>query len=305
MKNIAHILENCPKGTKLYSPLCGECTFDNVSFGTIICKRRNGQEITFTSEGCHMIPIYDDCECLLFPSKENRDWDKFNPFKDGDIIYVKSNDDYGTVLISIYKGEDSLLFYDYCSVSLDRGYFYIGSIYGLIHTNKIGVIRFAAEEEKEKLFKAIKDNGYKWNPETKTLEKLIELKFKVGDEIVRRNSVRFPGRNSWIVVSINSNFYEIKLSKGIGNIGVIPISEQDDWELVPKKFDISTLVPFETKVLVRDVSHHEWEGAIFGRYDGKKFFTIGGLDWGCCIPYEGNEHLFGTTNECDEYYKNW
>ena len=24
-----------------------------------------------------------------------------------------------------------------------------------------------------------------------------------------------------------------------------------------------------------------------------------------CIPYNGNEHLLGTTNECDEYYKNW
>ena len=24
-----------------------------------------------------------------------------------------------------------------------------------------------------------------------------------------------------------------------------------------------------------------------------------------CIPYEGNEHLRGTTNDCDEYFKNW
>lgn len=70
-------------------------------------------------------------------------------------------------------------------------------------------------------------------------------------------------------------------------------------------FDINTLKPFESKVLVRDVDHYEWEGAIFGRYDGKKFFTIGGLDWGCCIPYEGNEHLFGTTDDCDDYYKVW
>ena len=24
-----------------------------------------------------------------------------------------------------------------------------------------------------------------------------------------------------------------------------------------------------------------------------------------CIPFEGNEHLLGTSNDCDEYYKNW
>jgi hypothetical protein len=24
-----------------------------------------------------------------------------------------------------------------------------------------------------------------------------------------------------------------------------------------------------------------------------------------CIPYEGNEHLLGTTNDCDNFYKTW
>ena len=24
-----------------------------------------------------------------------------------------------------------------------------------------------------------------------------------------------------------------------------------------------------------------------------------------CIPYEKNEHLFGTTQDCDTFYKNW
>ena len=38
-------------------------------------------------------------------------------------------------------------------------------------------VRFATEEEKQKLFKAIKDNGYEWNAETKTLKKLVKPKF--------------------------------------------------------------------------------------------------------------------------------
>lgn len=75
--NIAELLKDCPTGTKLYSPLCGECYFDRLNMGTIICKKQNTQEITFTSEGYYMLPVFDDCECVLFPSKENRDWSKW------------------------------------------------------------------------------------------------------------------------------------------------------------------------------------------------------------------------------------
>lgn len=24
-----------------------------------------------------------------------------------------------------------------------------------------------------------------------------------------------------------------------------------------------------------------------------------------CIPYKGNEHLLGTTNDCNDFYKTW
>lgn len=24
-----------------------------------------------------------------------------------------------------------------------------------------------------------------------------------------------------------------------------------------------------------------------------------------CVPYEGNEHLLDTNNNCDEYFKTW
>lgn len=135
-----------------------------------------------------------------------------------------------------------------------------------------------------------------WNAETKTLEKLP--KFKAGDRIRHKESG----------VYCNIGEY-VESFKGYNtNIGlVIRYDDIDNWELypLPDKFDITTLIPFESRVLVRDVDHYEWEGAIFGRYDGKNFFTIGGLDWGCCIPYEGNEHLLGTTDDCDNYYKTW
>lgn len=34
---------------------------------------------------------------------------------------------------------------------------------------------------------------------------------------------------------------------------------------------------------------------------------VGYFMWDCdqCIPYEHNEHLRGTTNDCDDFYKTW
>lgn len=59
--DIADILKDVPKGTHLYSPLCGICYFDRLNQGTIICKKQNTQEITFTSEGYYMLPVFEDC----------------------------------------------------------------------------------------------------------------------------------------------------------------------------------------------------------------------------------------------------
>lgn len=87
--NIAEKLKFCPEDTKLYSPLCGTVIFKRVNHGIIVCRKSNSEIITFTQEGCYIISRGDVCECMLFPSKENRDWSTFlTPFKDGDIIIL-------------------------------------------------------------------------------------------------------------------------------------------------------------------------------------------------------------------------
>ena len=288
--NIAEILKDYPKGTKLYSPLCGECYFDRLNNSTIICKKQNAQSITFTSEGYYMLPVFNDCECLLFPSKDQRDWSKFQrPFKDGDILVDISGDIYICKIVSTYN---------YCGsyASINSNGVFISYYTPFIEDST----RYATEEEKQKLFDAIKANGYKWNAETKTLKKLIEPKFKVGDRIKN-------GKNIATIVRIYEDFYDVRFDSGI-RIGSFTIGLQDDWELVPNKFDINTLVPFESRVLVRSGdSLSEWKPAIFGIYRNKynNFYVVGGTCWQCCIPYEENEHLLGTTNDCDEYYKTW
>lgn len=71
------ILKDCPKGTKLYSPLFGEVDFQKIRNNdecTIVVKK--GVIIaSFTKEGFYYADVGD--ECILFPSKDQRDWSKF------------------------------------------------------------------------------------------------------------------------------------------------------------------------------------------------------------------------------------
>jgi len=432
--NVAEILKDCPSGTKLYSIVHGEVELVDVYNNLIRCKFSTG--ITFISFYSDGRWIENVGECILFPSKENRDWSKFHiSFKDGDIVFYDN-------CVSIFKEwGDETLFRNYVKVDIDGRH---PMLCDRTHSSGNDIkreARFATEEEKEKLFKAIKDNNYRWNPETKTLEKLSKFKdgdilaiddtvyiyngieelspfpshyvyaiadknglfaintstkkygarfateeeknilfeaiknngykwypdiksivklfkanFKVGDTIKHKTDkflanrtiksyvegigyfttindwVRIEDQDNWELVpifnigdkikkkdgidyrlrtieSINNNYYIIKTPDWFDNCYItdkLPFNCQNEYELIYNdKFDINTLKPFESRVLVRDTDHYEWEGAIFGRYDGNTFFTIGGVDWRYCIPYEGNEHLLGKTDDCDEYFKIW
>lgn len=77
--NLVEILKDVPEGTKLWSPICGECELVKVAEKwqyPIKCKKSG--EVTFwnfRSNGKY--ENYDDAECVLFPSKENRGWSAF------------------------------------------------------------------------------------------------------------------------------------------------------------------------------------------------------------------------------------
>lgn len=79
--DLVEILRNCPKGTKLYSPIVGEVEFNGIDINSrhpigIWCK--SGVD-NFTKDG----RLFWNCdgECMLFPSKDQRDWSKFKPKK--------------------------------------------------------------------------------------------------------------------------------------------------------------------------------------------------------------------------------
>ena len=78
--NLVEILKDCPKGTKLYSTMYGEVEFERLKYGSnhpVIVKLKNEQFENFTSTGRWTESF--DGECILFPSKDQRDWSKFKP----------------------------------------------------------------------------------------------------------------------------------------------------------------------------------------------------------------------------------
>ena len=187
--NLVETLKGCPKGTKLYSSIYGEVELMNVLQGEdveypIEIKLNNNIVETFTNGG-RLLVDYDG-ECTLFPSREQRDWSKFKhtcEFKDGDIIFTHANClkvGVGNTWISIFKERRNGGVATYVDYAEDGSDYYSdldGDKALLCMESDILRQRFATEEEKKKLFQAIKDNGYKWNAETKTLEKLIKPKF--------------------------------------------------------------------------------------------------------------------------------
>lgn len=123
-------------------------------------------------------------------------------------------------------------------------------------------------------------------------------KFKVGDRVKKKDS----NEDIVLITDIADNYYIVETKYGMEV--TISMSIQNNYELVPDKFDINTLKPFD-KVLVRDFDNTPWEIDFFSRLlDGKHFKCVD-LSYVQCIPYEENKHLLGTTNDCDEYYKTW
>ena len=322
--DLTKILKNCPEGTKLYSPIWGEIYFKEMRNGekySIMATKKGSYVVSFTKKGLHYAD--EDGECLLFPSKDQRDWSKFTApwfeklieskfnvgqyITDGyDVCQITSiEDEYNCYKILDFMGgvsttipftlqdnyhlwtitdakdgdvlalswwedknlwEKIIIFKKYHSEGV-KGLYSMPCIEGYGNTFKNGKIAFddekepyysktwtcnlhpATKEQRDLLFQKIKEAGYKWNADTKTLEKLVK-----------------------------------------------------------HKFDPKTLQPFD-KVLARDYLHGKWTCGFFSHiviFDNTYIYNIGEILYKMCIPYnEETKHLVGTTYEAPEYYRYW
>ena len=85
--DLTQILKGCPKGTKLYSTIYGEVQFEGIKNHDIHPIELKPHLFTTLSSSVYCTKDgrfncdYDG-ECTLFPSKDQRDWSKFERFWD-------------------------------------------------------------------------------------------------------------------------------------------------------------------------------------------------------------------------------
>ena len=75
--NLVEILKDCPSGTKLYSPALGEVDFVDILEDCTYNIRVKGECGTFHFTPQGKLFNTEQGECILFPSKDQRDWSKF------------------------------------------------------------------------------------------------------------------------------------------------------------------------------------------------------------------------------------
>ena len=297
--NIAGLLCDCPQGMELDCTCADNVVFDKIiEYEQIKCVIGESREPLILDKYGRLLHICCP-KCVIFP-KGKTTWKGFVPpikFKDGDIVYIRATFDW----VCIYKeNKDTKNFYKYVAISLSSTSTDI--VYdkvSLCRTKDLLKMRIATEKEKQKLFDAIKASGYKWNAETKTLEKLP--KFKVGDRIKPIGSDCSDRCYRCFIIK------NIEFDRYIFNDGqFLRFTDEHHYELAPNKFDILKLKPFD-RVLVRTDNKHVWSIQFFERLNKLKdsFVCMGGWSYRQCIPYKSNEHLLNTVNDCDDFYKTW
>ena len=127
--DLTKILKDCPKGTKFYTSVWGESSFERIlerGFYTIGIDTLSGYKY-LTKEGRYTNA--DDAECILFPSKDQRDWSKFTaPWYKKEKFDPKTLKPFDRVLIRIDGGDVYCWFADFVSAPTIEKYDLLPSV---------------------------------------------------------------------------------------------------------------------------------------------------------------------------------
>lgn len=317
--NISEILKYKLKSTSLYSPIFGKCVFSFIQGVTdAICVIANDNREFFDYKGLY----FPTGECLLFPSKEMRNWSKFK-WKKGDILV--SNDGGTEVIFDKWYDDTYTSFYskhylnseDENNIKYNEAFLCSTERYSLESENAAQTYINTIEERL----------GGKLNRETLEIEP-AQPEFKDGD-ILLYKSAKFTFFSSIFILDTNRNGMRsyVRFSIGKGSIDYdVPVynlntdrfryateeekqqlfsalaKEGKAWDSEKKEVvDLKPKVelkPFD-KVLVRDFKNQAWTISIFGFKDAGLYFCCNGTSYQQCIPYKGNESLLGETKDVE------
>ena len=322
--NIATILKDKPKNTKLYSSIFGDVYFSSVENG-IIKVIHQGKMVIFFGDGRYY--NYPESEPLLFPSKEMHDWEKF-AWKRGDALIM----DGCRVIFDKWLDDTYTRFNAVHLITCSGGYFDKPwqNRYTPISNFITKYWRKMTDLETKIYMESLeRECGGKLNLITLNIEKQPE--FKDGDVLF----VKCKG-NAFIelfncfknngdlcdYVSLDTTTHELDISGEYKifkeNIMEIRLATEEEklqlfnailakkgktWD-VEKKMLIDlkpkwTPKPFD-KVLVRDSKASKWHANLFSHKNIDEPYYCVYASWNYCIPYEGNEHLLGTTKNVGE-----
>lgn len=318
--NLAKILNGKPVNTKLWSPLFGDVYTSSIcSKDTIIVVNHHAESSSFYNNGKYF--NHAEAEPLLFPSKEMRDWSKF-AWKKGDVLVCTD----GKAEV-IFERFDDGNYTSFIGKHYLESYGKDGDLldYEQEHFGNTDNYTKESDETVQCYISTIEERlGGKLNRETLKIEK-AQPEFKDGDiacisgmgylayGIVKSIDYSSKKLEYYVLNDMSTLKFEDWLS--FEDKQIQPITETQQiilfdalakegkaWDsekkaIVNLKQEIE-LKPFD-KVLVKDNPYGSWEPAIFWEkvdaIDLHPYMVIGGKRYRFCEPYEGNEHLLGTT----------
>ena len=317
--NIAKILKDKSRGTKLYSIVHGECTFEAMTdeiFKINFCNSKFGLA---QSGECTLIKfgnMYDNGECIIFPSKNMRDWGKF-AWKKGDLLINScgfqcifkewSSDDY-TKFNGCYSNsrdgyEDVSNAETAKFVKLDNNtaYGYVREIErklgGILNlqtleiekTNqefKDGDVLFVKCNDSAfiEIFKYSKNNGDLYDRASlDTTNQILDIsgRYRIGkDEITE--------------IRLATEAEKKQLFDALAKEGKRWDAEKKMIVYLKPKVDLK---PFD-KVVVRCSEADRWSIDFFSYKVHNGYICTGDAWFGYCLPYnDETAHLLGTTDE--------
>ena len=325
--NITEILKEKPQGTKLHDLLYNvDVELDTISTTdteTVVWCTNESDNNTICHRGYSEFGTVRGCPDglqILLPSKEMRDWSKF-AWKKGDILLCKDND----VYIIFEKFED-----DAYTKFKGKHYFWKKldeEDYSKEESQMLtSLFKKVNDNEAQSYINTIEERLCgKLNRETLEIEKQPEFKdgdivtitFNWGEDIVyifKSEDSNSYSYYAWLNGSIptiiesshpKSDIYTVRLSteqekkklfEALAKEGKAWDAEKKMIVYLKPKVELK---PFD-KVLVKDNPYGSWEPALFWKKvdvkDLHPYMIIGGKRYRYCEPYEGNEHLLGTTN---------
>lgn len=320
--NIAEILKDKPTGISLWSMTLAKCTLQGVdnngAYSVCVRSKNTGDLARYSYKGRWNEGI-EDSECVLFPSKEMRDWSKF-AWKKGDVLVNKDRDTH--VIFEEFTDDTYTTFTGkhYRSKISKNGYEYVREC-----SCATEEFTLEAENSAQTYINTIEKRlGGKLNRETLEIEK-TQPEFKDGDIVVSNSGsivlfkeIKCGERVYYHACMINGNVY-VKGTEDeyYGIVSDIDRLATDTeklqffdalakkgklWDVGQKQIvDLKPnieLKPFD-KVLIRDFESQAWQVSFFGYKDRDSCYCCNGCSWNQCIPYIGNESLLGTTKDVE------